>query len=66
MKKILMVVYSHFPRDTRVRRESDALVRNGYKVDVICLRSRNEKKYENYNSINIYRLNIDIFQKYKK
>ncbi len=35
-KHILMVIYKYFHEDPRPQREAAALVRQGYKVDVIC------------------------------
>jgi len=37
MLRICMVVFSNFPEDTRVRREAEALVSRGDRVDVISL-----------------------------
>ena len=70
--KILMLVYSHLPGDTRVRREADALITCGYKVDVLCLKDEDEDSREVFEGINIYRMNLkktrgsflDYFYKY--
>ena len=57
-KKILMVVYSYFPDDVRPRREAEALVKEGYSVDIICLRLPNQTKSENIYGVNTYRVNL--------
>lgn len=59
MKKVLMVVYN-YSRDARPRRESEALIKEGYKIDMICLRDREkgETKQENVHGVNVYRLNL--------
>lgn len=31
-----MIVYSYFPQDARLRKEAEALVKAGYKIDIIC------------------------------
>ncbi|MCD6476858.1 MAG: hypothetical protein J7K26_01670 [Candidatus Aenigmarchaeota archaeon] len=58
MKKVCMVVYSYYPWDPRVRKEAETLAENNYKVDVICLKNKNEKYYEKVSKVNIYRINI--------
>ena len=57
--KILMLVYSHFPGDTRVRREADALMKGGYKVDIICLRDEDQNSRDIFEGINVYRMNLN-------
>jgi glycosyltransferase involved in cell wall biosynthesis len=51
-----MVVYAPYPLgETRVQREAEALVRNGYDVDVICIRLPGEPAVDVYKGIKIYR-----------
>lgn len=57
MKKVIMVVY-HYSRDPRPRRESEALMNDGYQVDMICLRNAGEKKNEIVHGVNVYRVNL--------
>ena len=57
-KEILMVVYSYFPQDVRPRREAEALINAGYKVDIICLRLPDQSKQENIYGVNTYRVNM--------
>jgi len=42
-----MVVYSHYSRDARVRRYAESLVRNGFRVDVVCLNEEYRPKERN-------------------
>jgi len=56
--KVLMVVYSYFPHDVRPRREADALINAGYKVDIICLRMPGQPKEENVYGVNVFRVNM--------
>jgi glycosyltransferase involved in cell wall biosynthesis len=58
--RICMVVYSHYPRDQRVRREAVALSERGAIVHVICLKDENEKRFEIHNNISIYRIPIKL------
>ncbi len=53
-----MVAYTYYERDPRVRREAEALVEAGYKVDVIALRDRNQKYIGALSGVNIFRLPI--------
>ncbi len=55
-RKIVMVVFSYYPSDPRVRREAEALEGSGKCVDVICLRDRHEKQTEVVNGVKVYRL----------
>lgn len=58
--RICMVVYSHYPRDQRVRREAESLRERGAAVHVICLKNENEKRFEILNNISIYRVPIRL------
>ncbi len=58
MKKILMVVYSYFPQDVRPRREAEALINDGYAVDIICLRLPDQTKFERIYEVNTHRVNL--------
>ncbi|MEP6776491.1 MAG: glycosyltransferase family 4 protein [Chloroflexota bacterium] len=53
-----MVVHSFYPDDPRVRRETEALLGDGWQVDVICLRGEGEAKHEDYNGAQVYRLAV--------
>jgi glycosyltransferase involved in cell wall biosynthesis len=53
-----MLAYSNMPSDVRIIREAEALVEKGNNVDIICLRDKNDEEFENYNNINIYRVNL--------
>ena len=59
MKKVMMVVYN-YSRDARPRRQSEALLREGYQIDMICLRDyeKGEIKNEKVHGVNVYRLNL--------
>lgn len=57
--KILMVSFSHYPRDPRIRREAETLVKNNFDVEIICLRRKNELKIEVFNNVKIYRVNLE-------
>jgi hypothetical protein len=58
MKNILMIVYNYLPMDPRVRREATALIEQGYSVDIICLRAEGQKKFELFENIKIFRINL--------
>lgn len=44
---IVLVVYSHYSRDARVRRYAECLAGNGYLIDVICLNEEYKPKEKN-------------------
>jgi glycosyltransferase involved in cell wall biosynthesis len=52
-----MVVFNRYPwAETRVQREAEALIAQGYEVDVICLQGQGEPPYEDYHSVQVFRL----------
>ncbi len=54
-----MVVHSHYPiGEPRVERQAKALIQRGYQVDVICLRSDQEKPFERVDGVDIFRLPV--------
>jgi len=51
-----MIVYALYPLgETRVQREAKALIRRGYAVDVICLRSTGQPAQDEHHGVRIYR-----------
>lgn len=58
MKKVCMVVHEYYPKDFRVRRESEALVEEGYQVDVICLKGQFENFKDTWKGVRIHRLPV--------
>ncbi len=48
---VAIVVYSHYSRDARVRRYAESLARNGFEVDVICLKENYQPKEKNISLI---------------
>lgn len=54
-----MVVHASYPLgETRVQREAEALVAEGYAVDVLCLRLRGEPPREVINGVKVTRLPV--------
>ena len=57
-----MVVFAHYPAgETRVQRQAESLVKNGFAVDVLCLRGMYNKKepvVDILNGVNVYRLPV--------
>lgn len=58
MNKACMVVHSFYPNDPRVRREAEALIEQGWIVDIICLLGAGERGQEPYGRGHIYRLPV--------
>ncbi|WP_139959405.1 glycosyltransferase [Flavicella sediminum] len=65
MSYICMVVDGAYPNDIRVRKEAEALVKNGKKVLVVCPRKRNDAQKETVNGVQIFRIgkNYTFFKK---
>ena len=53
-----MVVHEYYPKDIRVRREAEALIDKGYSLDVICLKTPDERFESVWNKVKIHRLPI--------
>jgi glycosyltransferase involved in cell wall biosynthesis len=54
-----MVVHAYYPLgEVRVQREAEALIAQGYEVDIICLRTPGERPIDLYHGVNIYRLPV--------
>lgn len=58
-KRHCMIVHAYYPLgETRVERETLALVDAGYEVDVICLKHKRDPKFQTINGVNIYHLPV--------
>src|SRR5438309_346 len=63
-RRILMIVENSVPGDPRVWNEATTLVAAGYKVTVISLRSKSDKRRETIGGIDVYRFRrITLFNK---
>lgn len=54
-----MVVHAVYPGDSRVRRQSDALLRAGHEVDLICLRGQGDVAEERAGRMRVMRLPLN-------
>ena len=54
--KICMIAYTHYPTDSRVRREAEALVDRGDKVVVICLGEKHTAEQETLNGVTMEKI----------
>src|SRR2546423_8961988 len=50
------ITFDWYPFDPLVRRLAEAAIDRGNSVDVICLRQPNEKGFEIWNGVNVYRV----------
>jgi len=54
-----MVVHAYYPLgETRVEREAQALLTEGWEVDVICLQDEGEPSIEEVDNVMVYRLPV--------
>lgn len=56
--RVAILVHALVPGDTRIRRQSDALIEAGYEVDVFALRGRGEAPEERDGALRIVRLPV--------
>lgn len=59
MKRVCIVRQTYYPKHRNLRRNAEALLTQGYEVDVICLRQKGEKARETMNGVNLYRLPLE-------
>lgn len=57
-RAICMVVYNRYPSDPRVRRAAEALVRNEYKVHVVCSSEPGQPDTDEFNGVKIHRVHV--------
>jgi len=57
---IVMVAYTHYPWDPRVRREAETLARRGHAVTVVCARGDGELTRETVNGVAVVRVPLAI------
>lgn len=53
------ITFDWYPADPRVRRLAEAAASAGHDVDVLCLRQPDEKRYEVFNDVRIYRMRMN-------
>jgi len=58
-RRVAMVVHAVVPGDPRIRRQGDALIDEGYEVDVLSLRRAGQPAEERSGALRIVRLPID-------
>jgi hypothetical protein len=51
-----MILNAPYPADMRVKKETDALLKAGFNIFLLCLRKKDQAYEENYNGINITRI----------
>lgn len=56
MKRVCIVRRKHYPWQRNMRRNAETLVKEGYEVDVICVKMEGQPRREVMNGVNIYRL----------
>jgi glycosyltransferase involved in cell wall biosynthesis len=57
-----MVAYTHYPTDSRVRREAESLVGRGDTVDFLCLGTEDNKDSELYNGVRLIKIKINRYR----
>lgn len=62
MARICMVAYTHYPGDTRIRREAEALVERGDTVDILCLKDENESNQDVYHGVGLIRIPVGRYR----
>lgn len=55
-KKILMLLNAPYPADIRVKKETEALIKAGFEIHLLCLRKQNESQYQLFEGIHVHRI----------
>lgn len=58
MSRIAIVVHAAYPADPRIRRQADALIHAGHRVDLFCLREAGQPPDEEIGELRIVRLPV--------
>lgn len=58
-RRVAIVVHATVPQDPRVRRQTDALVADGYEVDLFALRDAAQPERESSGGVTIHRLPVN-------
>ena len=56
--RVVIVGFTYYPDDPRIRRQAEALVEDGYRVSVLCLRRPGETASAEFNGVRIVRLPV--------
>ena len=59
MSRVLMIHFSHYPDDVRIRREAETMLEEGLSVDTICLVDGKQPKQETVFDVDVRRVNIE-------
>jgi glycosyltransferase involved in cell wall biosynthesis len=57
-KRVCIVRHSFYPFELNVKREAEALVKEGYAVSIICLRQDDERAHERVGGVDVHRLPV--------
>ena len=57
-KRVCFIRHSYYPSELNVKREAEALIKEGYEVSVICLRDDGEAPFERVGGVEIHRLPV--------
>ncbi len=55
-KKILMLLNAPYPADIRVKKETDALLKAGFEIHLLCLRKKDESTFQLFEGIYVHRI----------
>jgi len=55
-KKILMLLNAPYPADIRVKKETDALLKAGFQIHLLCLRKKDQSPFQLFEGIHVHRI----------
>jgi glycosyltransferase involved in cell wall biosynthesis len=62
MARICMIAFTHYPTDSRVRREAEALSDRKDMVDVICLKGKNKDSVKFMNGVRLLEVSVPRYR----
>ena len=54
---------AYYPQESHVRKNAETLVNAGFDVYLVCLKKAGEKRFENINGVNTYRVPLSAKRK---
>lgn len=55
-KKILMLLNAPYPADIRVKKETEALIKAGFEIHLLCLRKQGQEAVQTVEGIKVHRI----------
>ena len=55
-RRVCVIRFDYYPRESHVRRDAETLRDAGYQVDIICSKQKDQKEFEFVDGVSVYRI----------